>query len=441
MLGLNHTIKTIVFSAIALSGLYLTSLEGHAQHNNERSPYSRFGYGTMLRPTNAANRGMGGLSYGLRSGEAANPANPASYTAVDSMTFIFDLGISAGISILSEGGKSDNRTLGNLEYATMLFPLGHRMAMSAGVLPWARTGYTFGNMETPSGDPNELRYQRKYNGSGSFHQVYLGLAIEPIQGLHIGANAQYLFGHRELERRYTVVSNTANYSTLNDRLSLTGVRFDLGAQYELRLDTAGQKSITIGATFTPRTSLSNERILLNQNVATSGATAGSIDIVRNDTIRSQRYTLPHSFGAGLTYRVANKLLLGADVQYSRWTQVEYQDLEATFQNQWRVTLGGEYVPNFRLRSPWKRAKYRVGLSAGNSYLRVPSPSGGLSGYNEYGASVGIGIPLVDRRSSINIAIEYKHLHPTSKGMVREQYIGATVGIVFNEGWFRKARVQ
>lgn len=441
MLGLNHTIKIVAISALSLGGLYTSSLEGVAQHNSERSPYSRFGYGTMLHPTNASNRGMGGLSIGLRSTEAANPANPASYTAVDSMTFIFDLGISAGISVLAEGKASDRRTLGNLEYATMLFPISSRMAMSAGVLPWARTGYTFGNMETPSGDPNDIKYQRRYNGTGSYHQVYLGLAAEPIKGLHIGANAQYLFGYRDLERKFTVASTTANYSTLYDKLSLTGVRFDLGAQYELRLDTAGQRTITLGATFSPNTSLSNERILINQNVASSGTTTGSIDIVRNDTIRDQRYTLPQRFGAGISYRVANKLLLGADVQYSKWTQAEYQDLEAAFQDQWRVTLGGEYIPNWRLRSLWKRAKYRFGLSAGNSYLQVPSPNGGLSGYNEYGASLGIGIPLVDRRSSLNIALEYKHLQPKSQGMVREQYIGATIGIVFNEGWFRKARVH
>ncbi len=441
MLGLNHTIKAAGLAILALWGLGASSLEGSAQHNNERSPYSRFGYGTMLRPTTAANRGMGGLSYGLRTPEVANPANPASYTAVDSMTFIFDLGLSAGVSMLSESGASDRRTLGNLEYATMLFPLTKRMAMSAGLLPWARTGYTFGSLDTPGGDTNDIRYQRRYNGKGSYHQVYIGLAGEPIKGLHLGANAQYLFGNRELERRYTVVSSTANYSTLSDQLSLKGIRFDLGVQYELRLDSTGGRTITLGATFSPKTSLLSERILLNQNVSTSGATAGSIDIVRNDTIRDQSYTLPQSFGAGITYRIANKLLIGADLQYSKWTGAEYQDLEASFQDQWRITLGGEYIPNWRTRSLWKRAKYRFGLSAGNSYLQVPSPSGSLTGYNEYGASIGVGIPLVDRRSSLNIALEYKHLQPKASGMVREQYIGATIGIVFNEGWFRKARVQ
>ena len=37
---------------------------------------------------------MGGVAYGLRDKYQVNFANPASYTAIDSLTFIFDGGIS-----------------------------------------------------------------------------------------------------------------------------------------------------------------------------------------------------------------------------------------------------------------------------------------------------------------------------------------------------------
>ena len=43
----------------------------------------------------AGSKAMGGLSVGLRDGMITNPSNPASYTAVDSITFILTLGYRA----------------------------------------------------------------------------------------------------------------------------------------------------------------------------------------------------------------------------------------------------------------------------------------------------------------------------------------------------------
>lgn len=36
---------------------------------------------------------MGGIAYGLRNGYQINASNPASYTAIDSLTFLFDAGM------------------------------------------------------------------------------------------------------------------------------------------------------------------------------------------------------------------------------------------------------------------------------------------------------------------------------------------------------------
>ena len=72
---------------------------------------------------------------------------------------------------------------------------------------------------------------------------------------------------------------------------------------------------------------------------------------------------------------------------------------------------------------------------------MPTPSGELTGYTELGASLGVGIPLIDRRSLLNISIDYNYLRPGKTDMVSEHSLGLTVGITFNEGWFRKARIN
>ena len=95
-----------ILSYLLSAGLLTAGTAGalSAQSNSDRSPYSRFGYGTLGMRQTATTRALGGIGVGLRDGLVVNPANPASYTAVDSMTFIMDLAVSLRGSHLAEGG-------------------------------------------------------------------------------------------------------------------------------------------------------------------------------------------------------------------------------------------------------------------------------------------------------------------------------------------------
>ena len=78
---------------ILLGVLMITQLPIWAQ-NNTASPYTRFGYGELADRSFGAGRAMGGVGIGLRSPKQINPMNPASYSCMDSLTFIFDFGAS-----------------------------------------------------------------------------------------------------------------------------------------------------------------------------------------------------------------------------------------------------------------------------------------------------------------------------------------------------------
>ncbi|MBP6610306.1 MAG: hypothetical protein KA206_04365, partial [Paludibacter sp.] len=62
--------------------------------NNTNSPYTRFGFGDINDNYTGEQRAMGGVAIGSRSKSSINTVNPASYSAVDSMTFMFDIGAS-----------------------------------------------------------------------------------------------------------------------------------------------------------------------------------------------------------------------------------------------------------------------------------------------------------------------------------------------------------
>ena len=56
------------------------------------SPYSRFGLGDISGNNNAWNASMGEIGFGVRSPYHVNFDNPASYTAFDSVSFVFEGG-------------------------------------------------------------------------------------------------------------------------------------------------------------------------------------------------------------------------------------------------------------------------------------------------------------------------------------------------------------
>ena len=430
-----------ILSYLLSAGLLSASTVGvlSAQSNSERSPYSRFGYGTLGLRQTATTRALGGIGVGLRDGFTVNPANPASYTAVDSLTFIMDLAVSLRGSYLSEGSKRDSRALGNIDYFTILFPVSRHLAISGGITPYSTVGYRFGNTEPLQGDEKQNLYQRAYSGSGSFNDLYLGIGGR-IGHFSLGVNASYLFGYTTQQHQVVYSSgNNAINPIDQSQLHLKGFKFDIGAQYELTLDAQRGRSLVLGATFAPEMKLRSEAVSLQYQYDTKTQRS---TLIKADTLTSSAQHLsPMSLSAGLTYRYQDVFTLGADVSYMKWSRAGEAGAGAQFTDRYRIALGGSWIPNYRGRSVFSRSYYRFGVNGSNSYVKVPAPNGGLASYNQYGASFGIGMPLIDRRSLVSLTLDYSYLKPRVSGMVSEHAIGFTVGITFNEGWFRKARIN
>ena len=429
-----------ILSYLLSAGLLTAATAGalSAQSNSDRSPYSRFGYGTLGMRQTATTRALGGIGAGLRDGLVVNPANPASYTAVDSMTFIMDLAVSLRGSHLAEGGNRDSRVLGNLDYATILFPVSRHIAVSAGITPFSTVGYRFGSLEKLQGD-SQNNYQRTYLGQGGFSDLYLGVAGR-VGGFSLGVNGSYVFGYTTQERQVYIGSDGASNPFYRTQLQLKGFKADIGAQYQLDLDQKKGRSLVVGATFAPEIKLRST--LIDQHFL-SAENSSQLVPESSDTITSRSlHHMPMSYSVGATYRHSESLLVGAGFTYMQWAKATglAQDGAAP-RDHYRVGLGAEWIPDPRGRGLFSRSRYRFGLSGANSYMLVPTSSGEQKGYNELTASVGIGMPLIDRRSLVNITVDYKYLTPQATGMVREHSLGLTVGILFNENWFRKARIN
>ena len=119
--------------------------------NNTSSPYTRLGYGDLADRSFGAGRAMGGVGIGLRSPKQINPMNPASYSCMDSLTFIFDFGASFQSARYSDGTNKYKNLNGNIEYLAVQFPITRWLAMSAGLLPYSFVGYKFGQVLEENG--------------------------------------------------------------------------------------------------------------------------------------------------------------------------------------------------------------------------------------------------------------------------------------------------
>ena len=107
------------------------------------SPYSQWGLGLLSDQTSGFNAGMNGVGLGFHEHNQVNYINPASYSSVDSLTFLFDAGISGQISNFNENGVKKNAKNANLDYVVAAFRAFRHMGVSFGILPLRKVGYNY----------------------------------------------------------------------------------------------------------------------------------------------------------------------------------------------------------------------------------------------------------------------------------------------------------
>lgn len=408
-------------------------------NNYTTSPYSRYGYGVLSDKGIGASRSMGGLSYGLRN-QNVNPGNPASYSSVDSLTFIFDIGVSYSNTKLSQPGASQNDDGGGLDFLAIQFPLSKKLGFSAGFLPYSSVGYSYGSSETIGTET----YSKVYSGTGGLDQIYAGLAYQPFKWISVGANAAYLYGTIRHNRGMPFYSDNTIASVYEYKtVRVNALKLDFGIQTSFNISRS--KTLTLGAVYTPKINADSRFKQLTVD-ATNGDTisllGGEDGLVR----------LPHTFGFGFAISSKN-LTYGADVTFQKWKGLEYNSLmqdslsqDNRFNDRWRFNAGVEYSINPNSRNFFQRMKFRAGVNYSNSYLNVQeAASKVVDGYKVYGASVGFGFPFRDsftgRVSYVNLGFEYSRLNPNYKNMIKEEYFGITLNVNLNDMWFMKNKFK
>ncbi len=396
------------------------------------SPYTRYGFGHLTDQSFGNSKAMGGISYGLRNGMQINASNPASYTAVDSLTFLFDAGMSLQNANFKEGAVQTNAKNSTFDYIAMQFRLNKRLALTAGFLPYSIVGYNTKKTNEIGKDEYNAPIQSldNYVGDGSLQQVFVGLGFKVWENLSIGANLSYLYGEIT-HSAGTRFNNSSAYSSIRThRMDISDYKLDLGIQYTHKL---GEKQkINLGAVYSYGHDLNGT----GYKYAETYTSSSTIQTQHVDTIRNA-FALPHSFGVGATYVYDNRLTVGVDYTLQKWEEVKFFDQQSTFTNRSKISVGAEFIPNPISRNYLKRIQYRIGAYYSDPYTKINNQEA----TKEYGASFGFGFPIFRSRSILNISGQYIKVSPKMKGMLEENYLKINIGLTFNDSWFVKWRVR
>ena len=432
-----------IIAAAFLAGL---AVQVSAQ-SGTNSPYSQYGLGALASQATSFNRGMNGLAYGFHERNQVNYANPASYASVDSLSFIFDAGVSLQLTNFEENGNKVNAKNANLEYVVASFRAFKHVGVSFGLLPYTNVGYNFSNTQNvnafPSTSSVNATYSNAYNGSGGLHLVYLGAGWEPFKGFSFGANIGYLWGTLNRNSTNTYSDSYVNTLSKNYSAQVKSYKVDFGAQYTYAVDKKNE--LTLGLTYSLGHNLGTEA---ECNLISTNSQTSVSDTTRY--VVSNSLELPHTFGVGLMWNHNNRLKFGVDYQLQKWANLKYPQLstvsgttsyklvDGQFNDRHKFTLGGDYCKGERYRGFFSRMHYRAGFSYASPYLKI----NGVDGPRELSASLGVGIPILNaynNRSMLNISAEWVNQSVT--GMIKENMFRINVGFTFNERWFAKFKVE
>jgi hypothetical protein len=428
-------------SKVVLFILFLAPLVVSGQ-NYINNPYTRYAIGDLINSGLGYNRSMGGSGIALRPINQVNYINPAAYTAQDTMSFLFQAGLTGRMSTLASNEASDHAKNVNIEFLTMGFPITRWWKFSVGLVPYSRIQYNY--LDQPDlGQPEDLSIS--YTGSGGFNEFYFGSAWEPIKDVSIGINAGYLFGKLRKERIFRLNNSGLNPTSITEDYTANDFYFKFGLQYHPNFtDKKDHKhQFIVGATYDSK---ANVKVRINAMSARYFIVTSNIyelvdtfDIV--DSLGA--LTLPQKFGIGFSYVYDDRLAFTAEYSRQNFTQgigINRYDRLADYSS---YRFGLEYIPvpiTDRQRAKYyERIHYRIGGHFTNTYLSFDGKQ-----ITDYGISAGLGFPWRNSQklythTSFNLTYEYGIRGSTSNNLLKENYHIITIGITLHDFWFLKPK--
>lgn len=450
------------FSRLLL-GIAILTLSTVAAFGQEVSPYSRYGLGELESSDFTASRAMGSLGSIYHSPLMVNHTNPASYSFLNTQHFgdkklaTLEAGFRYGVSSLTAKDSTYKTGDGFIDYLTFAFPIGKKIGVSAGLVPFSKMNYNFTQSVA---DSNAGSYNRFYNGQGRLYEAYLGAGYRVFGAdtqrhmLTLGANFNVLFG----KMRYSEVINFPDSITyFNTRKNIdshvTDFIFDIGGQYMFRINRRDSSFFQKSKEKQQDTHLVlglygslpvNHAATIDENfdrlAYTSSNGLSIIDTLSFSATTKQKLNTPIKIGAGIGFDHGFSWQFGVDVNYTIWSGlVDINQEGVKLRNQLRVAIGSEVVPRSEKKMFLYRTFYRLGAYYDGGYITLNGQD-----IKEYGFTFGLGIPLMTETQAGALSLPYMNLSfsvgsrgTNTANLISERFFRGSVSFTLNGRWFNK----
>lgn len=400
-------------------------------NNNTTSPYSRFGLGDLHSYSFGRTTAMGGASLASRNSQQINTSNPASYTAVDSLSFLFEFGVIGKLSNYKNDIGNMNTNDVNFRYFNMNFQVKNWLATSLGLLPFSDIGYDLNVNETVENTGN---IYSKYYGEGSLSKAYFGLAIEPIKNISVGANLNYIFGTLNRNAEVYFLDASDFYSIQKyEKIRMRDFGFNFGLQATLPLKE--KQTITFAAVLENKPQYTSFKSDITQKNLTSENSTDQ-DTLNYQNEEKSFIELPLTYGFGVSYVKENSLEINFDYYHQTWSKANFFGLtNPVLTDLNKFAVGAEWIPDkFSIRSYLNKIAYRAGLKYEQSYLMLNNHQ-----INDFGISFGVGLPIYRSNSTINVGAEIGRRGTKKDGLIIENYAKLNLSVSLYDLWFIKRR--
>ncbi|MGY8919216.1 MAG: hypothetical protein ACKVJ4_02485 [Flavobacteriales bacterium] len=423
--------------------LSLISINSFSQ--GSASPYSFYGIGSLNFNGTTENRAMGRLSM-VTDSIHMNFRNPASFTGNDLKAFnnegrLVKFTVSVGNSDINfkTQNASAKSTTTSFDYLGMSVPMG-KFGMGFGLIPHSSVGYKLESLD----DDDLIKY--KYSGKGGLNKVLLGLAYQFSESLALGMNFDYNFGNIQnngVEFLYDDNSDPLDYHSREaNRSDLSGFSYNLGITFKPMLTDVIQ--LHSAFTYSPDYNLNSENsrtfssIVINSN---SGEEYPINEInvdLESLGLKETNLSMPSKTSIGFGIGKIKKWFIGTEYTFVN-TSVFKSDLinidNSSYEDGSTISFGGYFIPEFSsFNNLLKRIVYRSGIYFEKTGLIINDQS-----ISEVGMTFGVGIPVGNMFSNLNLALEVGKRGTTDANLVEEKFANLKMSLSLNDRWFVKRK--
>ena len=415
-------IKKIILSISLLFSLMSVAQEGTS------SPYSFYGIGDVRFKGTVENRAMGGLSV-FPDSIHLNLQNPAHLASLKLTSFAVG-GTYSNTTLKTVNDESKTKRT-TFDYLAVGLPLG-KAGVSFGIMPYSSVGYKIQSV-TQGDNPDTKRF----NGIGGINKAFVGVGFNLNKNFSLGADVQYNFGTIETTS-ITFKTEVQNGSRERNTSDVTGVTFNTGLAYNGKVNK--KLRFYSAVTYAPESNLklSNQRNIAVVQLQLNGGFAvledQDID-VENTTVK-----IPSRLAFSAAIGEAKKWSVGSEITFQGTSSLgnRFNDIDnVRYENTRRYVIGGFYIPKYAsFNNYFNKVTYRAGLRYEKTGLVINSQS-----IEDQAITLGLGLPLGGTFSNINLGFELGKRGKTSYGLVQENFLNFSVGLTFNDQWFRRRKID